>query len=753
MIKSSTTKCITFIILLFNCFIINAQVVKQDTLQIPPAADSAVTPHIKRGARITSTFYDSPEKHVRLAFDVYDNVLQYQVFVDGENIIAGSNLGLRLSDGSDLYQNMKVTNSTTRIIKSTTTLTFNEKKSVENNFTEITIELEKKTDANKKLQLIFRLYEEGVAFQYYLPMAGLTSSINAETTEFSFIRSDLNIFMETATESGYTEMALNGLGSYNEIPVTLKGNGFYCSINEANNQSYSRARVYRNRNNTLNTQLVSGSVSFSGVYRTPWRYLVFAKTAIELADRKYMLYKLNDDNQLSDVSWMKPGKVIRVITLDTQHALNCINFAASNNLQYILFDAGWYGLGYSYEHNAASDPRKVIAAIDMPAVISYANSKGVGVLLYVNQVAFDNYNVDEFFTLYKNWGIKGIKMGFVEGRTQKGIVFLQKMIKKAAEYKFILNIHDQYRPSGTSQAYPNLMTVEGVRGNEYRTNTALHTTTLPFTRFLTGAADYTVCYPDPDKQNPPLTTLQTSKAHQLALSMVFFSPLQHVLWYGVPEHYNNPTEIEFFRSLPTVWDDTRYLNGEIGKYITVARRSGNKWFVGVMNGLTSRTVTVPLDFLEGASLYKVTSYEDKNSSIRKDTFAIAAGGALSMNLAGSSGKVFIIEGAVVNPEEPGSGGDTTVVVEPPLGVPGELESHILVYPNPSTGNFSLTVPDGFVRNSQLVITDLTGRLVSRYVIDKPNTNLSLTGQARGMYIMSIIDERNGNTYRRKIILQ
>jgi alpha-glucosidase len=516
----------------------------------------------------------------------------------------------------------------------------------------------------------------------------------------------------------------------------MRGANFYCLINEANNQNYSRVRLFRNKSNTLATHFTNGNCSFTTSFQTPWRYAIFAETAVGLAQNRFLLYALNDDNALGDLSWIQPGKAIRVMNLTTQSALEYIDFAKDLNLQYILFDAGWYGLGYAEQYNPRSDPNKVIPQIDMSTVLQHAKGKGIGVLLYVNEVAFKNYDVDTFFTLYKNWGIKGIKLGFVEGRSQQGIAYQHKILKKAAQYQFIINIHDEYRPSGTSQTYPNLLSVEGIRGNEYRTNTAQHTTTLPFTRFLAGAADYTFCFKDPNEQNQLLKVLQTSKAHQLALSVAFFSPLQHILWYGVPQHYSNATEVEFFKAVPTVWDDTRYLDGEIGQHVTIARLSGNKWFIGTVNGLTPRSFSIPLDFLGADVTYQAVSYEDEGSTIKKKIFIVSKGQMLEFNLLASSGKVFIIESSqpTFNPDQ---------IVQP----------SIQLYPNPTTGLLQVRLPQEAIGKSTVVIADLTGRVIEQYDITPTQTELNLAKHARGVYIISVINQKKNQVYRQKIVLQ
>jgi alpha-glucosidase len=182
-----------------------------------------------------------------------------------------------------------------------------------------------------------------------------------------------------------------------------------------------------------------------------------------------------------------------------------------------------------------------------------------------------------------------------------------------------VDVHDEYRPTGFSRTYPNLMTQEGIYGNEEFPD-ATNNVTLPFTRFTQGAADYTICYYRRkfDQQTQPNTAhglvnarlLKTTSAHQLAMAVVYYSPLQHVYWYDKPSESRDEPELEFFDQVPTVWDDTKVVHGEIGRYITIARRSGEDWFVGTMTNNDSRTLSIPLDFLPEGKTYTAHIYYD-----------------------------------------------------------------------------------------------------------------------------------------------
>jgi len=247
----------------------------------------------------------------------------------------------------------------------------------------------------------------------------------------------------------------------------------------------------------------------------------------------------------------------------------------------------------------------------MKATIAYAKKNNIKVILYVNQIALAQ-QLDEILPLYQSWGVDGLKFGFVHVGSREWTAWLHEAVIKCAQYGLVVNIHDEYRPTGFSRTYPNLMTQEGIRGNEEMPDATLNVT-LPFTRFTQGAADYTICYYRAlavKKEKSHTNPLKTTAAHQLAIAVVFYSPLQHMYWYDRPSDSNDEPELEFFDRVPVVWDDTKVIHAEIGKYITMARRSGNDWFVGTMTNDDARKLIIPLDFLPEGKTFTAYIYND-----------------------------------------------------------------------------------------------------------------------------------------------
>ncbi|QDA61647.1 glycoside hydrolase family 97 protein [Hymenobacter jejuensis] len=580
-----------------------------------------------------SYLISSPDKKTRLeiAVDAQGN-LQYRASYGGQQLVAWSRLGFDLN-GRAVGTNAAVQNAAQKPVNDSFTWAWGENDHIENRYQEINLALQ---SAGLSLQLLARVYDGSVAFRYVLPaQAGVDNAVMAkENTEFNF--TDSYTVYQYHHESVFTPTRLDSLATTCDFPATLTNGKYYLSVGEAANDNFTKAEL---RKGTTPSSLAVAFARDTAVrvalpFQTPWRTISFARTAIGLHQYSELNLKLNPPAN-STPAGLKPGKVIRA-QLNTQSGLDCIDFAARNNFQYILFDAGWYGP----ERALSSDPAVPIPAIDLPKVIQYGREKGIGIVLYVNYIGLQNH-LDSILPLYRQWGISGLKFGFVDGFSQNGLTWLAMAIRKVNEAGLFLNIHDNYKPTGLSRTYPALFTQEGIRGDENSPD-AFHTTTLPFTRFLAGPADFTFCYPN--SKNSYSKNLKVSMGQQLALTVVYFSPLQAIFWYGRPTEYTNDAEIEFFKYVPTVWNETHYLAGEIGQNISVARRHGQTWFVGNAAGPQAWQSRIKLDFLQKGQPYTATVYEDDGQgSIAKRTLAVKKGDALAFDLKAKGGQAIILE--------------------------------------------------------------------------------------------------------------
>lgn len=602
----------------------------------------------------------SPGGKYNFVFDQKDGRLTYrldyaakQVIEEGElgvnidNHLVESAMGIPVDNSNVWTHGMEVTSVDRRSEDNTWKPVYGEYAQIRDRYNEMTIHLLKggkhqgASNAYDKCQqylldIIVRAYDEGVAIRYHFPEAtnGLFMHIIDDLTSFRFApgaeayhyawaQSHANKVKLLKSEAAWKEEA--------ERPLTLcLDNGLYAAIGEAALSDFVRGKLKLKADNELQMALFHPADIITA-YDMPWRFIMVGEKAIDLINNKQMVLNLNAPCQIQDASWIKPGKAFRVCRLDMKTCMEGVDFCVDRGLQYIELDAGWYGP----EMKMSSSALKVLETrdIDMPKLCQYAKSKGIGVWVYVNQRALYQ-ELDQLLPLYEKWGISGIKFGFVQIGSQEWTTWLHNAVKKCADHHIMVDIHDEYRPTGWSRTYPNLMTQEGIGGNEEMPD-AEHNTILPFTRFLCGPADYTPCYFNGRVKN--------TKAHQLAMPVVYYSPITFLYWYDLPNVYKGEKELDFWKYCPTVWDESKALQGEIGEYIVQARRSGNDWFVGAMNGLQARDITLnTADFLQKGKKYQVEIYNDNpalNTRTKVSTVVqtIKAGKILKLHLQPSGG--------------------------------------------------------------------------------------------------------------------
>ena len=602
----------------------------------------------------------SPDGKYNFVFEQKDGRLTYRLDYAAKQVIEEGELGVNIDnhlvesamgipvDNSNVWTNgMEVTSVDRRSEDNTWKPVYGEYAQIRDRYNEMTIHLLKggkhqgASNAYDKrqqylLDIIVRAYDEGVAIRYHFPEAtnGLFMHITDDLTSFRFApgaeayhyawaQAHANKVKLLKSEAAWKEEA--------ERPLTLRlDNGLYAAIGEAALSDFVRGKLKLKADNELQMALFHPADIITA-YDMPWRFIMVGEKAIDLINNKQMVLNLNAPCQIQDASWIKPGKAFRVCRLDMKTCMEGVDFSVDRGLQYIELDAGWYGP----EMKMSSSALKVLETrdIDMPKLCQYAKSKGIGVWFYVNQRALYQ-ELDQLLPLYEKWGISGIKFGFVQIGSQEWTTWLHNAVKKCADHHIMVDIHDEYRPTGWSRTYPNLMTQEGIGGNEEMPD-AEHNTILPFTRFLCGPADYTPCYFNGRVKN--------TKAHQLAMPVVYYSPITFLYWYDLPNVYKGEKELDFWKYCPTVWDESKALQGEIGEYIVQARRSGNDWFVGAMNGLQARDITLnTADFLQKGKKYRVEIYNDDpalNTRTKVSTVVqtIKAGKILKLYLQPSGG--------------------------------------------------------------------------------------------------------------------
>jgi alpha-glucosidase len=527
---------------------------------------------------------------------ILDSLLDLQL----DNHLSESAMALPIDRHGKWFENLAITGIAHGRVDASWRPVTGERADIRDRYNTLTVNLVKDDNPAYKLAIEVRAYDEGVAFRFAFPEneKGSYYRIRQENTEFA-LPAGTKAWFHGWAQAPYQLLPLANWPDESERPLTLQlPNGLQVALLEARMVDYARTkfRLHKSRPDTIVTSM-HDSADLISPFATPWRGIMVAESPAALAQNSHFILNLNDPSRLRDESWIKPGKIIRVMTQTTADAKANIDFAARHGLQYILFDWKWYGPAFSFDSDAS---KVAIPDFDLPAIIAYAKQKGIGVWLYVNQQALLMQS-DTLFKTYRDWGVQGVKFGFVQVGSHRWTTWIEKAIQQAADAQIMVNIHDDWRPTGEQRTWPNLMTSEGIRGNEEMPD-ATHNTVLPFTRFLAGAADYTICYYSP--------RIKTTHAHQLALAAIYYSPLQTLYWYDKPEHSRHEPELEFWDRIPTTWDDTRILAGRPGEFVSTARRKGEEWFVGTITNTEARTLKISLSFLKPGQRYAATIYAD-----------------------------------------------------------------------------------------------------------------------------------------------
>jgi alpha-glucosidase len=390
-----------------------------------------------------------------------------------------------------------------------------------------------------------------------------------------------------------------------------------------------------------------------GTRTFPWRILGVAAEDRELVASS-LVYLLARPSQIADPSWIRPGKVawdwwnaLNLRGVGFQPGINTrtyqryIDFAARHRIEYVILDEGWSPRG---------DLLKVVPTIDMPALLAYAKKKNVGVILWVVWKTLDD-QLEPALTQFERWGVKGLKIDFMQRDDQLVMGFYHRVSRALADRKMLADFHGGIRPALLTRTWPNLLTAEGVQGLEHlkwsNASDPEHNLTLPFTRMFLGPMDYTpgaMLNATRETFSPNFKRPMSlgTRCHQLAMYVVYGSPLQMLA--DSPSNYGDePEAMEFLGPVPTVWDETRVLDGRIGDYVVVARRAGaGDWYVGAMTDWTARELPIDLSFL-GQGRFEMTAYQDgaaaatRASDYRKTTVPVAAATRLAVKLAPGGG--------------------------------------------------------------------------------------------------------------------
>ncbi|KQS55342.1 alpha-glucosidase [Brevundimonas sp. Leaf363] len=619
----------------------------------------------------------SPDGRVRLDFAQQENgAPTYAVSFDGKPVLAPSGLGLTLETGGQIGANLQVAGSTERRGDDHYTL-LGKASEVRQAYVERTVEMSEPSGgqtAPRQLTLTFRAYDDGVAFRVSTPNPGPAPiSLRAENTQFSFVGGEtcwgLNLGRVNSSHEGEYDPVpaarLRATALYDAPLMCQRPDGPAFAIAEADLTHYAGMYLSGRGDGEPGVEIslaphpadrtVAVRTRLGAPLTTPWRVVMVGERPGDLIEST-LVANLNPDPEF-DASWVKPGRSawdwwnggqldgLPNSGMNTETFKRFIDFAAEHHLEYVMIDEGWYiGAGGGGIMRPGVDITRTVPDMDIPALVAYGREKGVRLWLWLNWMALEA-QFDDALDQYEKWGIAGIKVDFMDRDDQPMVDWFHRLLGQAADHHLMVDLHGAYHPTGLYRTYPNFLTQEGVMGAEYNKwssrVTATHNVTLPYTRMLVGPMDYTGggfnnVRPQDFEHRFLRPTVMTTRAHNLAMFVVYDSPLAIVA--DSPDVYAGQPEMPFIDAVPTVWDETRFITGEVGQSIVLARRKGRDWWVGAMNNEEAKTVSVPLDFL-GAGRFQAQLYTDgaQPTDTVRETRAVASTDTLTLSLAGSGG--------------------------------------------------------------------------------------------------------------------
>jgi len=588
----------------------------------------------------------SPDGKISLNVSV-ETGIKWSVTREGKELLTNSKIAMILADGKVLGENEKVRNtavsSLNDIIKP---VVANKRSEIIDNCNVLTIRF------RSGFALQFRAYNDGVAYRFETTLKD-EITVKNEISEFVFPSGSHSWYpLETSfmshNERTFIYSSIDTLVNKHlaSLPTLFQVNGTDVLITESDIDDYpgmwlvgagsgkfsgtwSKYPESEKRMGEIYLS-ITGSKDFlaktKGTRTFPWRVFVIAQNDVKLLESD-LVYKLAQPNKIADSKWIRPGHVAwdwwnanNIYGVDFKAGINnntykyYIDFASKNKIEYIILDAGWYD---------SNNVLKSIPDIDIPELCRYAGSKNVGVILWVAWLPFWD-KIDEAVALYQKWGVKGVKIDYMQRDDQKIVNFYLEASQKTAEHHLLVDFHGAYKPDGLSRTWPNVLTREGVKGMEHekwsKDISPEHDVTIPFTRMVAGPMDYTPgAMVNMDKANfrPNFNRpeSQGTRAHQVALYVIYESPLQ--MLSDSPSNYMKEQEsTDFILKIPVVWDDIIGIDGKVGEYLLLARRSGKDWFIGAITNWTPRNMDLDLSFLPAGN-YTIDIFQDGMNADRQ----------------------------------------------------------------------------------------------------------------------------------------
>jgi alpha-glucosidase len=569
-----------------------------------------------------------------------DKDLKWSVTMNGQPVLLPSSIGMTFNHDQAIGKSPRVRSSKATSVNQTLRPAVKIKRAeIKDHYNE------RRIDFAGDYSLIVRAYDDGAAYRFATRFRG-DVEVTSEDATFQFAGDHTMYFPEEASfishqERQYKHIKISEVGErFSSLPAIVDTNGPKAAITEADLLDYpgmdltggaqrnslkglfpyypARATMRGDR-----TEVVAERAQYmaktAGTREFPWRVLVVAEKDSTFLDTD-IVYRLATENRIADTSWIKPGKVawdwwnfnnIYGVPfragVNTETYKHYIDFAAENGIEYIILDEGWYKLG---------DLMAQTQGIDMEAIAAHARSKNVGLIMWVVWKTLD-LQMAQALDQFEKWGVKGIKVDFMQREDQWMINYYERVAVEAAKRRLLVDFHGSYKPTGLYRTYPNVMTSEGVLGLEQSKWGDLaspdNAVTFPFMRMMAGPVDYTPgAMMNATKaeyrpiNNRPMS--QGTRCQQLAMYVVYESPLQMLA--DSPSNYRREPEcLSFLSDVPVVWDETKIISAEIGKHILTARRSGGEWYVGALTNWDAKELDLPLSFL-GEGNWEADIYMD-----------------------------------------------------------------------------------------------------------------------------------------------
>jgi alpha-glucosidase len=608
----------------------------------------------------------SPDGHA--AIRIEDDASRFSVQWRGETVVAASPLGVEL-DGAPAFGALVLDGREDAEVDRNIPLIATKASVARDHYRGATLTFRETGSSARRFVIDVRAYDDGVAFRYRIDDPA-PIRLSGEKTAF-VLPGDPECLVskvDAAHEALFERLKFSQLaeGTRYDVPLVCMNRSGHASlaITQAHLDGYAGASL-RREGDALRLQLsaVPGRTRpayvSNGGLRTAWRVVMLGDRAGDMI-ASTLIGNLNPPPE-GDFSWVMPGKTawdwwsgpLAGVKPDIATYHRFIDFAAESKFPYYLIDAGWaWGAGPCCEARPTTDVTRAAEGIDMPALVRYAADKGVGLLLWVHWEHLAP-RMDEVLDTYVRWGIKGVKVDFMNRDDQEMVAFYQRLAAATATRHLLLDMHGAYVPAGLQRSYPNYITQEGVLGAEWnkmdRRVTPQHNLMLPYTRMLAGPMDYTPggfrnVTPAAFEVRAEMPLTQTTRGQALAMYVVYDSPLQMVS--DAPEAYRGAEGFEFVRRVPTAWDETRFLSGEPGRDIVLARRSGVAWYLGAMTADEARTERVPLKFLP-AGRYRAIVWEDGDAPdrVRRSERIVTARDTLALHLSAAGGAAVTLEPA------------------------------------------------------------------------------------------------------------